>query len=170
MKIEVIEEKENPLLGRKEVVAKVIHSASTPSRADVRSKAIAALKAKKDALILDSIKTRFGVKESIAYIRVYKSRDRAFEIEDEHIIRKNFPEAVEKKEEAPKKEKGKGKEELEAVEVEKEEPTKGKKEKMKEPKKEEAKPTEKAEKPKKKATKAKKSKKTKEKEKKEGGS
>jgi len=90
MKIEVLEEKDNPLLYRKEIVAKIVHDDSTPSRDDVRSKAIAKLKAKKDIFILDSIKTRFGARESIAHIRIYGSKDKVLEIESEHVLRKNF--------------------------------------------------------------------------------
>ncbi len=107
MKIEVLEEKDNPLLDRKEIVAKIVHDDSTPSRDDVRSKAIAKLKAKKDIFILDSIKTRFGARESIAHIRIYGSKDRVLEIESEYVLRKNFliSQEDEKKEEKVKKEK-----------------------------------------------------------------
>lgn len=107
MKIEVLEEKDNPLLDRKEIVAKIVHDDSTPSRDDVRSKAIAKLKAKKDIFILDSIKTRFGARESIAHIRIYGSKDRVLEIESEHVLRKNFliSQEDEKKEEKVKEEK-----------------------------------------------------------------
>lgn len=107
MKIEVLEEKDNPLLDRKEIVAKIVHDDSTPSRDDVRSKAIAKLKAKKDIFILDSIKTRFGARESIAHIRIYGSKDRVLEIESEYVLRKNFliSQEDEKKEEKVKEEK-----------------------------------------------------------------
>ncbi len=90
MKIEVLEEKENLLLNRREIVAKIVHDDSTPSREDVRGKAMAKLKGKKDTFILDSIKTRFGARESIANIRIYNSKDRVLEIEPEHVLKKNL--------------------------------------------------------------------------------
>ncbi len=107
MRIDVLEEKYNPLLDRKEIVAKIVHDDSTPSRDDVRSKAIAKLKAKKDIFILDSIKTRFGARESIAHIRIYGSKDRVLEIESEYVLRKNslISQEEEKKEEKVKEEK-----------------------------------------------------------------
>ncbi|MEE8359276.1 MAG: hypothetical protein V3R82_07695 [Candidatus Hydrothermarchaeales archaeon] len=132
MRIEVLEEKDNPLLDRKEIVAKIIHDDSTPSRDDVRSKAIAKLKAKKDIFILDSIKTRFGARESIAHIRIYGSKDRVLEIESEHVLRKNslISQEDEKKE-------GKVKEEKPAEEEKAKEPEKKESKKEEKPVKEE---------------------------------
>ncbi len=138
MRIEVLEEKDNPLLDRKEIVAKIVHDDSTPSRDDVRSKAIAKLKAKKDIFILDSIKTRFGARESIAHIRIYGSKDRVLEIESEHVLRKNslISQEAEKKEE-----KGEAKEEPAKEEKAEEKPAK--KEKPEAVEKEESKAEEK---------------------------
>ncbi|MFQ5887390.1 MAG: hypothetical protein ACE5HY_01705 [Candidatus Hydrothermarchaeales archaeon] len=127
MKIEVLDEKENPLLDRKEIVAKIIHDDSTPGRDVVRSKAIAKLKAKKDTLILDSIKTRFGARESIAHMRIYRSKGRVLEIESEHVLRKNSLISQEEKKKEEVKEKPAKKEKAEEAKKEKKEEKKPKK-------------------------------------------
>ncbi|MFQ5975763.1 MAG: hypothetical protein ACE5J5_05580 [Candidatus Hydrothermarchaeales archaeon] len=140
MKIEVLEEKENPLLDRKEIVARIVHDDSTPSRDVVRSKAIAKLKAKKDTFILDSMKTKFGAKESIARMRIYGSKKRVLEIESEHVLKKNLlisqedKKKEEKKEKPAKEEKGKGEEEKPKVEKKKPQKEGAKEEPVKEEK------------------------------------
>ncbi|MDP6459546.1 MAG: hypothetical protein QF829_01985, partial [Candidatus Hydrothermarchaeota archaeon] len=90
MKIEIIEERENHLLNRRELSFKVRHDAATPSRQEVRKKLIALLNAKKETVILDSFTSRYGLRESIGIVRVYKSEDRAREVESRFLIDKNF--------------------------------------------------------------------------------
>ncbi|MEE8168295.1 MAG: hypothetical protein V3T58_05430 [Candidatus Hydrothermarchaeales archaeon] len=103
MKLEILEEVENPLFDRRELKVKVLHKAATPSWADVRDKISVLAKAKKDTVILDSIQSRFGIRESLALVRIYKTKDRALQIEPKHKLKKNFPkeEKVEKPEEKP---------------------------------------------------------------------
>ncbi len=90
MKIEIIKERENHLLNRRELSFKVQHDAATPSRHEVRKKLIALLNAKKETVILDSFTSRYGLRESIGIVRVYKSEDRAREVESRFLIDKNF--------------------------------------------------------------------------------
>jgi len=91
MKLEILEERDNPLLERRELVVKVVHDAATPPRADVRDKIAALITANKDTVILDSLKSKFGVRELIAVVKVYKTKERAFQIEPKHKLMKNFP-------------------------------------------------------------------------------
>ncbi|MEK6977826.1 MAG: 30S ribosomal protein S24e [Candidatus Hydrothermarchaeota archaeon] len=108
MEIEIIEERENPLLERRELTVKVTHDAATPTRDAVREKLIALLNAGKDTVILGSLKSKFGVRESIAAVKVYKTKERALQVEPRHALEKNsLIEKAEKKEEKPKEEKPK---------------------------------------------------------------
>ncbi len=109
MKIDVISEKENLLLERNEYVVRISHAGSTPKKAEIRDKLIAKLGAKTDTLVLDSLAQTYGSPEAVAKVRVYKSNDRALQLEHPHIIKKNFP-VIEKsateseeKEEEPEK-------------------------------------------------------------------
>lgn len=89
MKIEIVEEKENPLLNRKELKLRIIHDAATPSRKEVRDALIALLGVEKDRVILDSYTSRFGKRESTGTARVYEIRERALEVEGKPALLKN---------------------------------------------------------------------------------
>lgn len=126
MKIEIIKERENPLLKRKELTFKVVHDAATPQRQEVREKLIALLNAKKETVILDSYTSRYGIKESIGTARVYVSEARAVEVENKALIEKNLrPKEAEKKP-AVEKPKEEQKEKAEKKPPEKEKAPEGK--------------------------------------------
>ncbi len=90
MKVEIVEIKENPLLKRKEIKAEIDHEgASTPKIVDVRNKVSAMLNADKELLLVEKIKTGFGISKSIAYLHLYDSRESLKKVERKHIIAKN---------------------------------------------------------------------------------
>jgi small subunit ribosomal protein S24e len=100
MEIDIIEEKENPLLGRKELKVKVTHDGPVPGRDQIRKKIEALLNAKKNTVIVDTIKPSFGAGESLGLVKVYKSEEQARSIEPAYILEKNKP-VEEPMEEAP---------------------------------------------------------------------
>ncbi len=120
MEVEIIEEKKNPLLNRVELKVKVSHNGATPRRSEVREKVIALKDASSDRVILEGLYSRFGARESIAYVKIYDSREAMLKVEEEHILRKNFSE-----------------EELEALKQGKELPVKAEESEKKEEQKEE---------------------------------
>lgn len=89
MKIEIMEEKDNPLLNRKELKIKIIHDGATPSRQEVKDALVALLGIEKERVILDSYMSRFGVRESTGTARVYKTKERALEVESRAVLLKN---------------------------------------------------------------------------------
>jgi small subunit ribosomal protein S24e len=89
MKIEIIEEKENPLLNRRELKIRVLHDNATPSRREVKEKLVALLGVDKEKVILNSYKSRYGVRESYGTARVYESKERALEVESKPVLLKN---------------------------------------------------------------------------------
>ena len=99
MEIEITEEKENQLLGRKEVRFKLKHEAegASPSREEARNALIKALKCSSNLLVIDKMGTEFGKRETVGYAKVYKGEDRLKEIEREHIIKRNFEGSGEEK-------------------------------------------------------------------------
>jgi small subunit ribosomal protein S24e len=94
MEIQVIQEKNNPMLNRREVVFKVTHDDVTPSRFSIIDRLAATMNSKRGLVIIDSIKTEFGKRESIGYAKIYETEERARQVERPHIIERN----VEKKE------------------------------------------------------------------------
>ncbi len=95
MQIEVIKEENNTLLNRKELQIKIEHQAATPARIEVKNKVAAELKTEPGRVIVDNMKTAFGMKETMAYVKIYESADAALQIELEHILKRNQPPTVE---------------------------------------------------------------------------
>ncbi len=101
MDIQVIEEKSNPMLNRREVVFKVIHDEATPTRKSVVERLAATMNSKPGLVFVDSLKTEFGKRETIGYAKIYETAERAKQVERPHIVERNtFAKAEEAKPEA----------------------------------------------------------------------
>jgi len=90
MEIEVIEEKENPVLHRKEVSFKVVHKGPTPRRKEVREKLIANLSADKKLFVVDSLESGFGSREERGLAKIYEDIEAMVETEPRHNLKSNF--------------------------------------------------------------------------------
>lgn len=89
MDIQVITEKNNPILNRREIEFKVIHDEATPSRKSVVEKLAATQNSKVGLVFVDSLRTEFGKRETIGYAKIYETAERAKQIERPHIIERN---------------------------------------------------------------------------------
>ena len=89
MDIQIIEAKNNTILNRRELVFKVIHDESTPTRKSVVERLAATQNSKVGLVYVDSLKTEFGKRETIGYAKIYETAERAKEIERAHIIERN---------------------------------------------------------------------------------
>ncbi len=89
MDIQVIEAKNNTILNRRELVFKVIHDESTPTRKSVVERLAATQNSKIGLVYVDSLKTEFGKRETIGYAKIYETAERAKEIERAHIVERN---------------------------------------------------------------------------------
>jgi small subunit ribosomal protein S24e len=87
--IQVVEERNNPLLKRREVVFKVIHEDATPSRKSIVERLAATMNSKVGLVIVDEIKTAFGKRESLGYAKIYETTERVMQVERPHIIARN---------------------------------------------------------------------------------
>lgn len=88
MKIEIIKEKENKLLSRKEIEFKVTYEAATPKIGDVRKELIGAIHSKDNLTVIDSLRPSFGAKRLAGYAKVYKDEE-GLKIEPKHRLKKN---------------------------------------------------------------------------------
>jgi len=71
MEIEVIEEKENPFLNRKELKLKLKHiGANTPSKADLTKELTSKYSVAENQIIIDFIFSMKGIGESIAKVKI----------------------------------------------------------------------------------------------------
>jgi small subunit ribosomal protein S24e len=137
MKVEILSEKENPLLKRKEFEVRIIHDAATPSISEARKKISTSKNIGKGTLIIDSFKSKYGSRETVSTVKVYQTKERALEIEPRHRLIKNGLIEVEEKKEPKSKEEAKPEEVKEKPEEEK--PTEKKEEKTEEKPEEEPK-------------------------------
>lgn len=93
MKIEIVSEKENPLLKRREVHFRAKHeqNGGTPSRLEVRKAIASALKVKTDFVFVKKLETKTGTHIAVGLANVYDSVDHARIAEPEYIIKRNTP-------------------------------------------------------------------------------
>ena len=74
MELEIKENTDNPLLHRKEIQLIVSHeNDSTPKRNQVISSLSEQLKAKKELIIIDHLKNKYGKTETQGYAKVYSN-------------------------------------------------------------------------------------------------
>ena len=91
MEIKILEEKENKLLKRLEVLFEVRHGdgGGTPPRSKVREELARALKRSVDAVFIKKTATKSGLHASVGRANVYNDPDSAKAFEPEHIIARN---------------------------------------------------------------------------------
>jgi small subunit ribosomal protein S24e len=99
--IQVIKEKSNLLLNRREVEFKVIHDEATPSRKSIVERLAATMNSKEGLVYVDRLNTEFGKRETLGYAKIYETAERAKQVERSHIVERNtFAKPEGKKEEA----------------------------------------------------------------------
>ena len=106
MDIEIIEQKQNPLLSRREVRFSVHHQGEkTPTRDSIREKLAAQLNSKKGNVVVDSMASAFGKSATRGYARIYDSQEALAKNEPHYLLKRNKLEELrpkkEKKEAAP---------------------------------------------------------------------
>ncbi len=90
MKIEVLREKENKPLARREIDFRVDHVGdSTPSRADIKSKIVAQFDADPLAVAIETLTTKFGVGITEGTARIYLDPEQMKRIELDYMIKRN---------------------------------------------------------------------------------
>jgi len=106
MKIDVISEKVNPLLGRKEVYFEIFHpEKGSPMRVNIRERLASKYKVDQDFVFIRKLIPVAGKQRIKGIARIYEDMDRAVLIEAKHIISRNqgkIEEKMEVKEEKPK--------------------------------------------------------------------
>lgn len=75
MNIEKIEEKENPLLHRKEVTIKVKGYKQTPRRIELLEEIVAKLGYDKETTVIGKINQEYGKKEAKCDLEVYETKE-----------------------------------------------------------------------------------------------
>lgn len=90
MEIKVLEEKQNPLLKRREFSLEISHpTAATPPREEVRAEFAKVAHAPKDRVIIERMRARYGTATTRGEAMVYESAEAAKAIVREHILVRN---------------------------------------------------------------------------------
>ncbi len=90
LKLEILESRDNKLIGRKELIVRIDHwPQGTPPRKELRERIAQMLKVNPEAVYVRKVKTEYGKCESLARIHVYESAQRALQIEPAHVVKKN---------------------------------------------------------------------------------
>jgi small subunit ribosomal protein S24e len=89
MEIDILEEEENPLLHRTDVTFEVIHDDATPSRLSVRDSLAAKLDRDSEEVVVHELDTKFGMRKTVGYAKVYDSAEDAADIEQEYMLERN---------------------------------------------------------------------------------
>jgi ribosomal protein S24E len=121
MKIEVKEEKENPLLHRKEVRLILRDFSETPSKKDTTSEIAKTLKTKEELVFIGEIRQEYGKSEALCYAEIYETAEHKAEYRPEPKKKdeaKKEPEAEQPKEEPKEEKKPEEKKEEEPKEAE----------------------------------------------------
>ncbi len=98
MKIEVLKERETPLLSRKRVSLMAEYQGPTPSRMDFLKEVAKIVDSDVSLIIIKHIYTRFGRQKAKIIAHVYNNMDDMKKLEDESLLKKHV------KKEEPKKE------------------------------------------------------------------
>jgi len=85
--IEIVHKRENVLLKRTEVTFKLTHpKEKTPQRDAIRDKIAAHVGGKKEGVIIDNMRSRFGAAVSMGYAKIYESADAAKKMEPRFLL------------------------------------------------------------------------------------
>jgi len=112
MELEIAEKNDQPLLHRQEVQIVIRHeNKGTPKRKEVIQNLSEQLKAKKDLIVIDHLKNKYGKTETQGYAKIYANIEALNRIETKPSIARQKP-----SEKKPPKAKKTKKEETEPVE------------------------------------------------------
>ena len=89
MKVEIVGEKENPLLERREVEFTVIPEGGSETYEAVRKKIAAMLDLNENAFVIQHMKPQFGKKVYKGFLKVYKDEKAMKSVEEKYVLRRN---------------------------------------------------------------------------------
>lgn len=89
MDVEIIDEDENPMLHRTDVTFRIRHEDATPERLSVRDSLAAKLNKDAGEVVIRTLDTKFGMRETIGEAKVYDDAGYAQEIEQTYMLERN---------------------------------------------------------------------------------
>jgi len=90
MELQIIKDKKNPLLKRREVSLK-INNKGTPSRIDVKNKLAAMADSRPELIVIEHLDTAFGKMELRGTACIYESEERLKKLAHQHLMARGVP-------------------------------------------------------------------------------
>ncbi len=100
MEIQIIKDKTNSLLNRREISLRVKDKA-TPSRIEVKGKLAALLNSKPELIVIERLDTIYGKQELMGTACIYQAEERLKQLAHQHLIARDAPKVKEGAEAAP---------------------------------------------------------------------
>ena len=89
MDIDIISEEENPMLHRTDIRFETTHEDATPSRLSVRDSLAAKLDKASEEVVVHELNTKFGMRKTVGYAKVYETAAHALDVEQDHMLERN---------------------------------------------------------------------------------
>ncbi|ALG82843.1 30S ribosomal protein S24e [Halanaeroarchaeum sulfurireducens] len=89
MEIDILEQEDNSMLHRTDVTFEVVHEDASPSRLSVRDSLAAKLDKDSEEVVVHRLDTKFGMRKTVGYAKVYESAADATEVEQDYILERN---------------------------------------------------------------------------------
>ncbi|RAW45104.1 30S ribosomal protein S24e [Halorubrum sp. 48-1-W] len=89
MDVDIISEEENPMLHRTDIRFETVHDEATPSRLSVRDSLAAKLDKASEEVVVHELDTKFGMRKTIGYAKVYDSAGDALDVEQDYMLERN---------------------------------------------------------------------------------
>ena len=89
MELDIIDEDENPMLHRTDVRFQMTHEEATPSRLSVRDSLAAKLNKDAGEVVIRKLDTKYGMRKTVGYAKVYDDADHATTVEQGHALERN---------------------------------------------------------------------------------
>lgn len=94
MEVQIIKEKVNPLLRRREISLSVKNTI-TPSRIEVKNKLAALLNSKPELIVIEHLDTIYGKQELKGSASIYQTEERLKQLALMHLVARDAPKPVE---------------------------------------------------------------------------
>ena len=99
MEIQIIKDKTNPLLKRREINVSVKNK-TTASRIELKNKLAALLNSKPELIVIEHLGSIYGKQEMMAKACLYQTEERLKQLTHQHLIARDAPKVVEGQEQA----------------------------------------------------------------------
>ena len=100
MEIQIIKDKTNPLLNRREISV-AVKNKTTATRIELKNKLAALLNSKPELIVVEHLGTIYGKQEMVGTASLYQTEERLKQLAHKHLIARDAPKVVEGQEQAP---------------------------------------------------------------------